>query len=176
MAAPGFRQYAKLYDQLLIAGIQVPGEWTCPQLSRALDIKDPKSDGKDEGGIRVAGLLPSTGTINIKLDTDDEERAWEQLIARVFPLDRPGARNAVSIDNPIFKRLGIRAILVTGIENPIPDAGDPQACAIHWRTAKLPGGRAQTRKIKPASQEQIELRPNALTDTPAQQAKAAGGR
>lgn len=176
MAAPGFRENPKLYDVLLLGGVQVPGEWDCPQLGRASDIKAPKSDGKSDGNIRDAGVMPSTGVINIKLDTDAEEREWEALIAKIYPIDRPQAHDAVSVENPIFKRLSIRAIYVTGIDNPIPTAGDPQHVAIHWRSAKLPGGKSGTRKIKSAKKEEIELRPNALTDTPAQQAKAAGGR
>jgi len=176
MAAPGFRENAKIYDVLLLAGIQMPGEWTCPQLDRHSDIKAPKADGKSEGVVRDAGVMPSSGTIHSNLDTDEEEREWERLIQRVYPIDRPQNHNAISVENPIFKRLGIRAIYVTGISNPVPTGGDPQSVAIHWRSAKLPGGKAQTRKIKPASQEQIELRPNALTNTPAAQAKAAGGR
>lgn len=176
MPAPGFRENPKLYDVLLLGGIQVPGEWDCPQLGRQSDIKAPKPDGKSDGEIRDTGVMPSTGVIHSKLDTDEEEREWERLIARIYPLDRPGRHDAVSVENPIFKRLGIRAIYVTGIDNPIPTAGDPQSVAIHWRSSRLPGGKAGTRKVKSASKEEIELRPNALTNTPAQQAKAAGGR
>ncbi|HNN97373.1 MAG TPA: hypothetical protein PKI03_34120 [Pseudomonadota bacterium] len=176
MAAPGFRANVELYEPLLLAGIRVPGEWSCSEIERALDIKNPKSDGKDDGPLRVSGLLPTQGTITIKLDTDEEEREWERLAARIFPLDRPSGRNAVSVDHPIWKRLGIRSILVTGIKNAIPTGGDEQVCGIAWRSAKQPSGKAGTRKPNAASKEAIELRPNALTDTPAQQAQAAGGR
>ena len=176
MAAPGFRSNLAQYERLLIAGLAMPGEWSCNELSRALDLKYPKAEGKDDGEPRIAGLVPSRGTITIKLDTDEEEREWEALLRVVFPIDRPPSRNGVSVDHPIFARLGIRSILVTGVSNPVHTAGSEQTVSLSWRSMSRPGGRSSTRKPAAASREEIQLRPNALTQTPAQQAQAAGGR
>jgi len=176
MASPGFRANPELYDVLKLAGIQVPGQWECPQLGRALDVKAPKSDGKDDGSIRIAGMLPTAGTIAIKLDTDDEESQWEQLRARIFPLDRPSARNEVLVDNVHFARNGIRSIIVTAIDDPPSKGGAEQHVAIHWRSAKTTSIKSTTRKPKSAANQKLELRPSALVDTPASQVAAAGGR
>lgn len=177
MASPGFRSNPKLYDRLLIDGVQVPGEWTCPQLSRALDIKHPKSDGKDEGSPRIAGLLPSSGTILTKLDTDKEESDFEALRARIFPLNQPTRRNQFSVENIHFNRNGIRALLITGIDDPPSKGGAEQHVAIHWQSVKNAGaGKGGTRKPKPAQAKDLAVRPSALVSTPAQQVAAAGGR
>ncbi len=177
MASPGFRSNPKLYDRLLIDGLQVPGEWTCPQLSRALDIKHPKSDGKDEGSPRIAGLLPASGVILTKLDTDKEESDFEALRARIFPLNQPTRRNQFSVENIHFNRNGIRALLITGIDDPPSKGGEEQHVAIHWQSVKATGtGKGGTRKPKPAQAKDLANRPTALDITPAKQVEAAGGR
>jgi hypothetical protein len=149
MAAPGFREKPHVYDVLWIGTIPMPGEWDCHEIGRQLKVKQPKASGDDAGPLRVTGLEITKGSITSKLHTDEDEEVWTELLAEIFPVNRPAKRNIHSISHPQFARHGITQIVVERVSEGRPRGGDPMPVRIDWRVANHRSGK--TAKPKKAN-------------------------
>ena len=131
----GFVSDPSAYDVLLLGGYQLPGEVDF-EIMRELAAHTPRGSGDDGAEPKFRGLKPGDFVIRLKLHTDEDEAAWDQLAPRIFDMNRPTNRNQLSVVHPQLLRMGISRCVVIGIGEKKPKNGDPIEATIKCQSCK----------------------------------------